>query len=251
MKIDKSLQDEYAVLTLRGEFDTFNVPGLQGEAESLLDRGVHHIVLNMRLVKFINSTALGCIIKIQKLCKAENGDLVIAHPSSFVRDITSKLGIDRVIQVFDDEDLAVKHVIQSLNALEFATDAPLDQERVLISFPDETRNQQVGGQKVLLGSMRSVDATRAVFSWSPTRAGLSGDQGAQLFFKDSEIRLKFQVKYARKGYFNATARVEGCDVGDEDLRITARFEGLPDGERTALQQFAEDMELLKRQLPRS
>ena len=57
MKIDKSQHDDYAVLTLKGEFDTFYCPALMEEVEDLLERGVNHLILDMRLVKFINSTA--------------------------------------------------------------------------------------------------------------------------------------------------------------------------------------------------
>ncbi len=72
MKIDKSLYEDYAVLTLKGEFDTFYCPVLMEEVDSLVERGVNHLILNMRLVKFINSTALGAIIKAAKqVCYVE------------------------------------------------------------------------------------------------------------------------------------------------------------------------------------
>ena len=57
MKIDKTQFDDYAILTLKGEFDTFYCPSLMAEVDELIDRGVNHLILNMRLVKFINSTA--------------------------------------------------------------------------------------------------------------------------------------------------------------------------------------------------
>ena len=48
MKIDKSNHDDYAVLTLKGEFDTFYCPMLQQEVETLVERGVSHILLDLR-----------------------------------------------------------------------------------------------------------------------------------------------------------------------------------------------------------
>ena len=41
MKIDKSTFDDHAVLTLKGEFDTFYCPSLQQEVEALVDRGIN------------------------------------------------------------------------------------------------------------------------------------------------------------------------------------------------------------------
>ena len=55
MKIDTSNHDDYAVLTLKGEFDTFYVQSLQDEVDSLLENGISHLILNLRMVKFINS----------------------------------------------------------------------------------------------------------------------------------------------------------------------------------------------------
>ena len=104
MNIDKSLHDDYAILTLKGEFDTFYCPALIAEVDDLIERGVSHLVLNMRLVKFINSTALGAIIKAHKRCRAEEGELVIAQPSPFVRDVITKVGIDKLIDLHSDAE---------------------------------------------------------------------------------------------------------------------------------------------------
>nr|MBP8300847.1 STAS domain-containing protein [Planctomycetota bacterium] len=146
MKIDKTLNDDYAILTLKGEFDTFYCPALMQEVEDLLERGVNHLVVDMRLVKFINSTALGAVIKAHKRCRAESGELVIAQPSPFVRDVITKVGIDKLITMYDSEGDAVKAIIKHLNQKELAGDAPVDQEKVLITFTDEIRNKMIGGK---------------------------------------------------------------------------------------------------------
>ncbi len=250
MRIDKSLFDEYAVLTLKGEFDTFYVPNLQDEMETLLDNGIGHIVLNLRLVKFINSTALGAIIKFHKLCKAANGELVIAQPSAFVRDIVGKVGIDQLVPIFDDEEQAKKHIVKCLNELELAGAVPVNQEKILISFPDETRKKQIGGQKTLVGTMCNVNGERLQFLWSGAKLGISPDQAKQLFFVGSDARLKFQVKMFKKGYFELDGEVTEVEsADDQDVRVTTKFKKISSGDRDALSQFAEDMEFLKRQLP--
>ena len=141
MKIDKSLHDDHAVLTLKGEFDTFYCPMLQQEVEALVERGVSHLLVDMRLVKFINSTALGAIIKAHKRCRAEAGELVISQPSNFVRDVITKVGIDKLIPMFETEQEATKAIIKHLNQRELTGEAPVDHEKILVSFPDETRQK--------------------------------------------------------------------------------------------------------------
>ena len=255
MKIDKSLHDDYAILTLKGEFDTFYCPALMQEVEALVERGVNHLVLDMRLVKFINSTALGAVIKAHKRCRAEGGELVIAQPSPFVRDVITKVGIDKLITMHDTEQEAVKAIIKRLNQQELAGDAPVDSEKVMITFADEIRNKMLGGgkkPKTLLGSMANVDAGKVQFLWNGTKAGISADQAKQLFFAGSEVQLKFQVKMIKKSFFELVAVVDSVEpAGDSGVRITAKFKKVSEADREALSQFAADMAFLKQQLPGS
>jgi anti-anti-sigma factor len=258
MKIDKSVRDDYCILTLKGEFDTFYVPSLQAEVDQLLENGISQLILNLRLVKFINSTALGAIIKFHKLCKAASGELVVAHPSTFVHDVMRKVGIDQLVPVYDEEEQAVKHVIKALNSLELAGAVPVNQEKVLITFPDETRNKQIAGDaysltgkpRTLVGAMGNVNGDRLQFLWTSTKLGMTRDQAKQLFFVGGDVNLKFQVKMFKKGYFELLGKVaETEDAGDGALRVTARFAAINDADKAALSQFAADMEFLKRQLP--
>jgi anti-anti-sigma factor len=252
MNIDTTLLDDHAVLTLKGEFDTFHCPRFQEEIEDILERDINFILLNMRLVKFINSTALGAIIRASKMCKVDDGQLLLAGPSTFVRDIVSKLGIDQLVPVFDDEDSAVKHVIKALNAQDFPETAPVREEKVLISFSDDTRNKQLGGKRSLVGTMSNVDSEKVQFLFNGSRIGVSADQAKQLFFKGSEANLKFQVKLIRKGHFDVVAVIEDTETAtDDNVRVTATFKKIKQGERDALGQFAEDMKNLKNQIPGS
>lgn len=251
MKIDKFLHDDYATLSLKGEFDTFYCPVLQQEVEALVDRGINHLVLDMRLVKFINSTALGAIIKAHKRCRAEGGELVLAQPSTFVRDVVKKVGIDKLIQMYETEQEATKALIKHLNQLELAGEAPVDQEKVLVTFPDDTRNKMLGDRRVLLGTMANVDGHKAQFLWNGSKHGFSAAQAKTLFFKGGDVHLKFQVKILKKGYFEIVGKVtEVEESGDGGVRVTASFAQVNEADREALDQFAEDMAFLKRQLPR-
>lgn len=249
MNIDTTLTDDYAVLTLKGEFDTFHCPRFQEEIEDILEREINFIVLNMRLVKFINSTALGAIIKASKMCKADEGELLLCNPSSFVRDIVGKLGIDQMLPIFDEEEDAKKHIIKTLNTQEMAETAPVREEKVLIGFPDDTRNKQIGGKKALVGTMSSVDSERVRFLWNGERAGINADQAKQLFFKGSDIQMKFQVKLIKKSHFECLAEVVSADAAaDNNIRVTATWKKIKNSDREALGQFAADMDFLKRQL---
>ena len=252
MKIDKSQHDDYATLTLKGEFDTFYCHDLIDAVEEQIERGVNHLILDMHLVKFINSTALGAVIKLHKRCRAEDGDLVVAQPSPFVRDVMTKVGIDKLIDLHKDEGEATKAIIKHLNKREMTGEATVDQEKVLITFRDETRNQMLGGaRKVLVGKIANVDGNKMQFLWNGSKAGINADQAKALFFDGGEMHLKFQVKMIKKSFFEFEAAAAGCEPTGDDgtVRVTAKYTTVSDADREALGQFASDMAFLKTQLP--
>ena len=111
MQITAEPREDYTILHLRGEFDTYYCPYLLQEIETLQGAGVKRIALNLRLVKFINSTALGAIIKASTTLQAAGGRLAIARPSVFVRDIMEKVGLDRVVPIFDSDEDAGRHLV--------------------------------------------------------------------------------------------------------------------------------------------
>ena len=253
MNIDKSLHDDYAILTLKGEFDTFYCPALIAEVDDLIERGVSHLVLNMRLVKFINSTALGAIIKAHKRCRAEEGELVIAQPSPFVRDVITKVGIDKLIDLHSDAEGAADAIETHLakNRKAPAIGETVDHEKVLIRFQDDTRNQMIGGAHVLVGKIANVDGDRMQFLWDGQKEGFNADMAKALFFEGGEMHLKFQVKMIKKSFFEVVAESGGvAPAGDDNtVRVTAHYAKISDADRDALAQFADDMAFLKTQLP--
>jgi len=110
MKLVEESRDGVTVLTLRGEFDSFVTSSFTGEIAKLQAEGANRIVLNQRLVKFINSTALGSIIKARKTCREAGGDLVISSPSPAVREAMESLGLDRVFRIFETDEAAVSAI---------------------------------------------------------------------------------------------------------------------------------------------
>ena len=105
MKITVEPRENFTILHMRGEFDTFYCPHLQKEIDSLVAAGVSRIALNLRLVGFINSTALGAIYKASRGLSANGGQLVISRPSNFCRDIIEKVGLDRIVPIHDSDEL--------------------------------------------------------------------------------------------------------------------------------------------------
>jgi len=116
MKVVKETYDGAVVLTLKGEFDSFVTGAFATEIDKVVAEGTSAIVLNLRYVKFVNSTALGSMIKARKSCRGAGGDLVISQPSNAVTEAMTSLGLDRLFSILESDD-------EALAALESSDDS--------------------------------------------------------------------------------------------------------------------------------
>jgi len=250
MKIDKILYEHFAELRLRGEFDTFYAPKLQEEVDQLIGSGTLFVALNLRHVRFINSTALGAIIKAHKRFKAEGGNLVIAHPSPVAREVITKLGLDRIVPMHATIDAAQEALQASM--LDQGAPEVIGESNVLFRFQDGGKSEQLGPRRTALGTVLAVDNLGIRFSWMP--AGESMDQGAlsELFSLGESIHTKFQVKLCKKGYFEVDGEIESAEVRETDegleVAVHLRFTEISEADQLALAQFADDLDYLKKQL---
>ena len=101
MKLEKHRYEDVIILKFTGEFDTFNLPAFSERIDRMIASGDNQFVLDLRLLKFINSAALGYLIKTRKALTEADGGMVLARPSKFVKKTLTTLGLDDVFQMFD------------------------------------------------------------------------------------------------------------------------------------------------------
>ncbi len=225
MKVLKENLGGIVVLTLKGEFDTFVTSAFSNEIGNCLSEGAHSIVLNMRLVKFVNSTALGSMIKARKQCLAAHGNLVISQPSPAVREAMESLGLDRLFQVFDEDDGAIAS-LEGGSAVDLEGDS---ESTVMIHVPESPRPQVARIKRL---EAETIDCRLTM----PPGKLVSG----------REVRLKFRLPLYRKEYFDLSARIERVEELGAGAVISMRFTRLGDADRIDIQKFLDDMGDLRR-----
>jgi len=102
---------EHAVLHLRGELDTLSCSQLQDAIDRQVSANVQRIVLNLRLVKFINSTSLNAIVRASGALTKKGGKLAISNPSVFCKHVMEKVGVARIVPVFESDEAAVSALL--------------------------------------------------------------------------------------------------------------------------------------------
>jgi len=272
MHISVEPRNGYAILHLRGEFDTYYVPALQDEVDALSKSGVNKIILNLRLVRFINSTALGAMIKLSKQLGAAGGGVRISRPSKFSRDIIEKVGLDRVVPVFDSDEEAAVSFGKAPEATEegdkaFEEDqssvlfSPIDRERVEHFISDEERSGGQGKNPVHkhtfgknwsgLGRMAGLDEEGLSFTWEGGRTSLEPFSMAQLVALGTEWKVKFRLPLLQKGYCESLTTVSEVEERPGGIKVRVNFQEIDEETLASVRQYAADMSYLKDELKKA
>ena len=110
MKIEQRTTGDVTILEFMGEFDALSLPQVVETVEALTEKRCTQLVINLRLLQFSDSSALGYLIKTSKRFKELGGELVLSEPSRFFQTTIETLGIDQILKVFPSDDEAVRHL---------------------------------------------------------------------------------------------------------------------------------------------
>ena len=110
MKIDQTTEDGITILYISEEFDASGLPTLDDHVERLATDAETRFVINLRGLRFIDSTALGWLVKTAKALKRMEGELVLAEPSEYFRKVIRAFGIDMILNIFPTNEEALAHL---------------------------------------------------------------------------------------------------------------------------------------------
>ena len=262
MNIEQNVQGDRAVLHLKGEFDTFHCPAFNEAVEALAKAGAVRVALNMRLTPFLNSTALGALVKARKRLREAGGELAIAQPSPFVKGVIEKVGLANSLRMFADEAQALSHVAAPA-AKEPAAPAPRrdslaetrspievkDAATVLFTLDDTGRRKKLG-KEVGVGRLATVDEKGLAFLYGGADAKVDSVQAAEIFGSEATMRLKFWLPlYKKRGPLEIDSTSLGFEAQpDGAVKVRVRLDGVTPEDGQAIDQFIKDMRYLKTEL---
>ncbi len=96
------------VITFDGQIDDF--PVLVQTVDNLIADGARHLVIDLHTLPFINSAALGFLIKAQKSMEREGGELALARVQPAIQNILQMTSLDQVFPTFQDIQEAVGYL---------------------------------------------------------------------------------------------------------------------------------------------
>ncbi|HLF27863.1 MAG TPA: STAS domain-containing protein [Anaerolineae bacterium] len=90
------------VVTVGGRVDSAAAPDLEQTLQSLIDSRRTQIVIELGEVEYMSSAGLRALVSALKAAKKGGGDVVIARPSTRVREVLELAGLTSVFALYDD-----------------------------------------------------------------------------------------------------------------------------------------------------
>jgi anti-sigma B factor antagonist len=243
LKLEKKRYEDVLILRFVGEFDTFNLPAFSERVEAMVAAGDIRYILDVKLLKFINSSALGFLIRLAKQLRQKGGDLVMAQPSRFLKKTIVTLGLEEVFKVFETVEDAILHFKKGADVGKIDLEGSEYDESltgaVPILFRPRTAGEDAPNQ---VGRIVTLYPDGLLFRYEPE----GGVDPIDLdLAKDAVLKVKFRQPFAqREHYFEMDGRVqsvnrlEGEGGGVVTVRVT--YENIREADRTTLAQFVRD-----------
>jgi anti-sigma B factor antagonist len=98
-----------AVIALSGELDLYTCPEFKAELLKVIEDGAKLVVVDLTETTFIDSTALGVLIRGVERLKTQDGRLVAACSDPNIVKIFEVTGLDRIFSVCRSREEALAH----------------------------------------------------------------------------------------------------------------------------------------------
>ncbi|MDJ0976262.1 MAG: STAS domain-containing protein [Planctomycetota bacterium] len=253
MKLEKHRYDDIIILKFTGEFDTFNLPGFSERIDKMISQGDNLMILDLHLLKFINSAALGYLIKTSKSVEGQGGEMVMARPSKFVKKTLSTLGLDSVFKMFETVEDAIQHFKKGEDVGELKLEGGEYDESLTGAVPILFRPSATDGAPNQVGRIVTLYEDGLLFRYE---ASGEGDDPAKTYLSEgTKLKLKFRQPFAVKDYYfemsggvSQVSEMVGTDDEEGVLTVKVKYDEIKPEDRKHLEQFVRDQEAWKQEL---
>jgi anti-sigma B factor antagonist len=97
--VDVIQTDDRAVLRLTGELDVATAPRLREEIDSLTERCVWTVSVDMSSLSFIDSSGMAALVAALKRLRAGGGELTLHSPNLSAMKVLAITGLDKLFPI--------------------------------------------------------------------------------------------------------------------------------------------------------
>ncbi|GIN55695.1 anti-sigma F factor antagonist [Lederbergia ruris] len=111
LNIELDVRQDVLCVRLSGELDHHTAEDLRGKVSETIEAyDIHHIVLNLANLTFMDSSGLGVILGRYKQIKLKNGEMVVCAISPSVKRLFEMSGIFKIMNLETSEQLALERL---------------------------------------------------------------------------------------------------------------------------------------------
>lgn len=99
MEINKAINNQNVIITLKGRLDTMTAPQPDDEAKSIDFDEVETVTLNLKDLEYISSSGLRVILALYKNLKSKGGNLKIVNVSNTIMELFSMTGMSDYLDI--------------------------------------------------------------------------------------------------------------------------------------------------------
>jgi anti-sigma B factor antagonist len=106
----EQLGDGVYVVSPAGELDLYTCPEFKQELLGVISSGARHVVVDLSLTTFVDSTALGLLLRGVERLKAADGRLSVVCPDENILRVFQVTGLHRVFEIHSSRADALRDV---------------------------------------------------------------------------------------------------------------------------------------------
>ena len=106
LHVDTSVRGDWNVVSPVGDIDLHTVPALRECLDEVRAQGRRRIVVDLARVDFLDSSALGLLVSVQRDLEGDSGQLKVACPQPQVSKVFRITRLAEVIPIHDSVDEA-------------------------------------------------------------------------------------------------------------------------------------------------
>lgn len=112
LKVASRTVGDVAILSFAGDFDAASDPSSIEDVDALIAE-CKRVIFNFSGLTFVNSSALGYLLKTVRALRDRGGELVFSEPAKCFWNILEVYGVGQVFAVYPDDQAALQHFGQN------------------------------------------------------------------------------------------------------------------------------------------
>ncbi len=102
MDIQVESRGDRRVVHIKDKITFEHCPMLQSRLETVLEEGVHEIVIDFKDVPFMDSSGIGEVLRIFKLMRDRHGEVVLINPNRKLRNLFTMYRFEKFMKIREE-----------------------------------------------------------------------------------------------------------------------------------------------------